>query len=119
MKISNYLMKNKLYLKEKISIECAVYYGNGTHSYNHEWVELEDYIDIVDIIENGFIFKSSGSHKNIIANKKSKYNTKSSEDYEVQTITEFIYWCDINIFLDMRCKKIVDIREDKLKELGL
>jgi hypothetical protein len=32
---------------------------------------------------------------------------------------EFTYWCDINIFLDMRCKKIVDIREDKLKELGL
>ena len=93
--IHNYLVGNKLYLKEKISIQCAIYYGNRRWSNNHDWVELEDYIDVVNIIPNngGFIFKFVDK--------------------------EYIYWCDINIFLKMRCKSIEDIRGEKLKELGV
>jgi len=97
--ISNYLIGNKLYLKENISIECAIYYGNRRWSSNHAWVELEDHIDIVTIIPNngGLIFK---------------YVTTTDE-------REYIYWCDINTFLKMRCKSIEDIRDDKLNVLGV
>jgi len=93
--ISNYLIGNKLFLKEKISIECAIYDGglNGhwRHSDIHCWLELEDHIDIVSISGHSFTFKALDK--------------------------VFIYFCDVLIFLKENCKDIADMREDKLEEI--
>jgi Pyruvate/2-oxoacid:ferredoxin oxidoreductase gamma subunit len=93
--VSNYLIGNKLFLKEKISIECALHQvsSNGHWRYSdvHYWLELEDYIDIVSVFNHSFVFKALDR--------------------------EFIYCCDVTIFLKKNCKDIVDMREDKLEEI--
>lgn len=90
---SEYLVNNRLYLKEEISIQCAEYSKhNGTWSSIHEWVPIKDYIDIFSFdIKDGFVFTYYGKH--------------------------FIYWCDISIFLKLRCKTISDIREKNIDKL--
>jgi hypothetical protein len=93
--VSNYLIANKLFLKEKISIECAIYQGGSNgywrHSDIHCWLELEDHIDIISISGHRFIFKAMDK--------------------------EFTYWCDVTIFLKENCKDIADMREGKLEEI--
>jgi hypothetical protein len=87
----NYLIGNKLFLKEKINIECAISH-DGLLSYSniHTCVELEGSIDIISI-DSRFIFKSMNK--------------------------TFIYWCDVCIFAKLKCKHISDFREDILNEI--
>jgi hypothetical protein len=87
----NYLIGNKLFLKKKINIECAIFSDLGGYSNTHTWVELVDSIDIISIGSGSFIFKSMDK--------------------------AFIYWCDVNIFTKLKCKDIYDVREDMLTEI--
>ena len=97
---SDYLVNNRLYLKEEISIQCAEYSEhNGTWSGIHEWVPIKDYIDIFsfDVKDGGgfygggFIFNYYGKH--------------------------FIYWCDMSIFLKLRCKTKSEVRDESIDKL--
>jgi hypothetical protein len=85
----SYLSGDKLYLKDKIRIECAEYFEyDGKWSSNHEWIELEDYIDVFFVEEHKMIF-NNGRH--------------------------FIYWCDMSIFLKHNCITISEIRDLKIE----
>lgn len=90
---SDYLVNNKLYLKEEISIECAEYYEyNCSYSGIHGWVPIKDYIDIFSFdVKDGFIFNYDGKH--------------------------FIYWCDMSIFLKLRCKTKSEVRDEHIDKL--
>lgn len=89
---SDYLVNNKLYLKEEISIQCAKYNKRfGSWSKKHEWVKLKEHIDIFSLNDNEFVF------------------TKSNEHY--------IYWCDISIFVKLRCKSKSELRDESIDKI--
>lgn len=99
---SDYLVNNRFYLKEDINIECAEYIEthnlhyvkyNGTWSNIHEWVIVKDYIDILDFVKNegGFVFNYHGK--------------------------TFIYWCDMSIFVKIRCKTKSEVRDENIDKL--
>lgn len=87
--ISKYLIHGKLYLKEKINIQCAEYVQHsGSWSTIHEWVVLDRPIDIIDYSDHKLIFN------------KGKV---------------FIYWCDISIFTNLHCYTINEVRDKQIK----
>jgi hypothetical protein len=89
---SDYLVNNRFYLKEEISIECAEYSeNNGTWSGNHEWIPIKDYIDIFSFVKDGFVFVGQGKH--------------------------FIYWCDVSLFAKLHCKTKSEVREENIDKI--
>ena len=96
---SDYLVNNRLYLKEEISIECVEYYEyNGSYSGiqnvigNVKTVPIKDHIDIFSFdVKDGFIFNHDGKH--------------------------FIYWCDMSIFVKLRCKTKSEVRDESIDKL--
>ena len=92
--IDEYVVNNKLYLKDSTSIECTEFFKNKlTWSGNHFWVTISNFIELDFIDRNQIIF---------LAGDKL-----------------LIYWCDVNIFLDLHCYKKSEIRELKLNEIGI
>lgn len=89
---SDYLVNNRLYLKEDINIECSEYIET-TWSNIHEWVIVKDYIDISHFVANngGFVFNYHGK--------------------------TFIYWCDMSIFVKLRCKTKSELRDENIDKL--
>ena len=91
---SDYLVNNnRLYLKEDINIECAKLESDSDWSSVHEWVIVKDYIDILDFVKNegGFVFNYHGK--------------------------TFIYWCDMSIFIKLRCKTKSEVRDENIDKL--
>lgn len=101
---SDYLVNNRLYLKEDINIECAEYIETTWSNIKknifsqkqkivHEWVIIKDYIDISHFVANngGFVFNYHGK--------------------------TFIYWCDMSIFVKLRCKTKSELRDENIDKI--
>ncbi len=106
--ITDYLINNRLYLKEKIRIQCAklIITDDKTGHWNpiHEWVELEDFIDLIPITTKSDVpaaIRISGIDSFVY-----------KKDDKV-----FIYWCDVNIFTELHCLTIKEVRNNKLNEI--
>lgn len=91
--IDEYVVYNKIYLKDTHKIECAEWYEDDMSWSGHFWVTINSFLDIDYIDRNKFIFLSGDK--------------------------KFIYWCDVNIFLDHHCYTKSEIRELKLNEIGI
>jgi hypothetical protein len=89
--ISEYLINNKFFLKEKISIECAREIFQSNWSSNHEWLDIEKESDILLIRDHEFVF----IYNNI----------------------KFIYFCDTDLFMKLHCNSKSEIRENNLNKL--
>ena len=110
--ITDYLINNRLYLKEKIRIQCAdlIISSDSTGHWNnyHQWVELEDFIELVfptqkrSVLLNGSGITVDGQETSFIYKKDDKV---------------FIYWCDVRYFLEKNCLTIEEVRNNKLKQI--
>jgi hypothetical protein len=89
---SDYLVNNRLYLKEDINIECAEYFESKTFSDIHEWVIIKDYIDVFSVTNLNLIIFNHSRKK-------------------------FIYWCDVSIFLKHHCKTKLEVRDEHLDKI--
>lgn len=90
LKTKPMIYQNKFYLKKEITIDCATIINNQI-SIKHTTLKLNNTINLLQVNqqEHHFIFE----HNNII----------------------YIYWCDLNIFMDIHCKKLPQIRKEKLQ----
>lgn len=93
--LEKYLFKSgevtKIYLKSKARIEVAQETSPGIYSNLHEWIEIEDEIDVVDI-QNFHL--------------KLRYNGLI-----------YIYWCDMSIFFETLCLTKLDWREKQINKI--
>jgi hypothetical protein len=103
--ITDYLINNRLYLKEKIRIQCAdlIISSDSTGHWNnyHQWVELEDFIELVFPTQKRHVLLN-GQETSFIYKKDDKV---------------FIYWCDVRYFLEKNCLTIEEVRNNKLNEI--
>jgi hypothetical protein len=87
---SEYLIKNKFYLKDSFKIECAKMIGL-TPSLNHEWVQVGETISITSISNHQFTFIKDGC--------------------------EYIYWCSVDIFTNLHCMTISEVRDLQINKI--
>ena len=112
--ITDYLINNRLYLKEKIKIQCADLIissdSTGYWNTNHQWVELEDFIELVFPTQKNSLAYPLHGRMVLLNGQETSFIYKKDDKV-------FIYWCDVRYFLEKNCLTIEEVRNIKLNEI--